>query len=115
MAKMLGVRGRPLAVAGDAVDPPRSATGIPVMSMDLLLSSDDEPLHWRAPTPQEAPTSRGTREAQGRRQVPAGTPLGERRAARIALPPRTAPPGLRRSLLPPVAGAGIMQASPRLA
>ncbi len=26
MAKMLGVRGRPLAVAGDAVDPPRSRT-----------------------------------------------------------------------------------------
>src|SRR5437016_9649657 len=59
MAKMLGVRGRPLAVAGDAVDPPRSATGIAVMSMDLLLSSDDEPLHWRAPPHPRAPTPAG--------------------------------------------------------
>src|SRR2546426_9437617 len=77
MAKMLGVRGRPLAVAGDAVDPPRSATGIPVMSMDLLLSSDDEPLHWRAPTQQEAHTWRGTMEigraaCRGRGEISVG-------------------------------------------
>src|SRR2546426_5133983 len=87
MAKMLGVRGRPLAVAGDAVDPPRSATGIPVMSMDLLLSSDDEPLHWRAPTQQEGPTRRGAQEAQALRALPAGPPPGGAAAPRPHLPP----------------------------
>src|SRR3989442_15874425 len=87
MAKMLGVRGRPLAVAGDAVDPPRSATGIPVMSMDLLLSSDDEPLHWRAPTQQEGHTWRGTIEGQALREVPGATPRGGADAPRIGLPP----------------------------
>src|SRR2546426_8108027 len=91
MAKMLGVRGRPLAVAGDAVDPPRSATGIAVMSMDLLLSSDDEPLHWRAPTQQESHTWGGPMEAQAPRQVPAGTAPGERGAAGLDLPPGTHP------------------------
>src|SRR2546430_3577936 len=76
LAKMLGVRGRPLAVAGDAVDPPRSATGMPVMSMDLLLSSDDEPLHWRAPSPTEGHPSRGARGARSRAVVPGGSRRG---------------------------------------
>ena len=58
MAKMLGVRGQALVVAGDAVEPPRSAVGVKVMSMDLLLSTDAEPLSWRAPTQQEAHTWR---------------------------------------------------------
>src|SRR2546427_8597251 len=90
MAKMLGVRGRPLAVAGDAVDPPRSATGIPVMSMDLLLSSDDEPLHWRAPTQQEGHTGRGTVGGPALRGVLGGPPRGGVGALGIGLAPGTA-------------------------
>src|SRR2546427_2205905 len=108
MAKMLGVRGRPLAVAGDAVDPPRSATGIPVMSMDLLLSSDDEPLHWRAPTQQEAHTWRGTMEAQAPRPFLAGTALGELDAPVIDLPPGTDRLATVVSLVPVLAGGGIV-------
>jgi ATP-binding protein involved in chromosome partitioning len=49
MAKMLGVRGRTLAVGAGGVTPPESALGVKVMSMDLLLSSDDTPLAWQAP------------------------------------------------------------------
>src|SRR3989442_8538517 len=107
MAKMLGVRGRPLAVAGDAVDPPRSATGIPVMSMDLLLSSDDEPLHWRAPTQQEAHTWRGTMEAQALREFLADTAWGELDALVIDLPPGTDRLATVVSLVPVLAGGGL--------
>ncbi len=108
MAKMLGVRGRPLAVAGDAVDPPRSATGIAVMSMDLLLSSDDEPLHWRAPTQQEAHTWRGTMEAQALREFLADTAWGELDALVIDLPPGTDRLATVVSLVPVLAGVVIV-------
>src|SRR3989454_3219076 len=108
MAKMLGVRGRPLAVAGDAVDPPRSATGIPGMSMDLLLSSDDEPLHWRAPTQQEAHTWRGTMEAQALREFLADTAWGELDALVLDLPPGTDRLTTVASLVPVLAGTVIV-------
>src|SRR5207245_4791820 len=76
MAKVRGGRGQALVVAGDAVDPPRSAVGVKVMSMDLLLSTDAEPLSWRAPTQQEAHTWRGTMEAQALREFLADTNWG---------------------------------------
>src|SRR3989442_15716099 len=107
MAKMLGVRGRPLAVAGDAVDPPRSATGIPVMSMDLLLSSDDEPLHWRAPTPQGGPPGGGAGGGQAPRAVLAGTARGGGGAPALRLPPRAARPAPAVSPAPRLPGGGV--------
>src|SRR2546427_5692133 len=109
---MLVVRGRPLAAAGDAVEPPRAAPGMAVMSIDLLLSSDDEPLHWRAPTQQEAHTWRGTMEAQALREFLAGTAWGGLDALVIDLPPgtdRLAPVG---SLVPLLAGGGVLSSPP---
>jgi len=50
MATMLGVRGRRLVVGAEGVTPPEGALGVRVMSMDLLLPSDDAPLIWEAPT-----------------------------------------------------------------
>src|SRR3989442_10997444 len=108
MAKMLGVRGRALAVAGDAVDPPRSAIGVKVMSMDLLLSSDAEPLHWHAPTQQEAHTWRGTMEAQALREFLADTAWGELDALVIDLPPGTDRLATVVSLVPVLAGGGLL-------
>ena len=56
LAKMLGVRGAPLAVGAEGVEPPVGAAGIPVMSMDLLLPGDDAPLTWHSPTAAESHT-----------------------------------------------------------
>src|SRR5206468_4190976 len=89
-------------------DPPRSATGIAVMSMDLLLSSDDEPLHWRAPTQQEAHTWRGTMEAQALREFLADTAWGELDALVIDLPPGTDRLATVVSLVPVLAGVVIV-------
>ncbi len=49
MAKMLGVRGRPLALTPEGVEPPLSALGVKAMSMDLLLPSDSTPLTCSSP------------------------------------------------------------------
>ncbi len=89
MAKILGVRGQRLSVAGDAIEPPRSALGIKVMSMDLLLASDATPLAWRAPTQDEAHTWRGSMEAQALREFLADTDWGSLDALIIDLPPGT--------------------------
>ncbi|MGH7309856.1 MAG: P-loop NTPase [Candidatus Rokuibacteriota bacterium] len=89
MAKILGVRGQRLSVAGDAIEPPRSALGIKVMSMDLLLASDATPLAWRAPTQDEAHTWRGSMEAQALREFLADTDWGSLDALIVDLPPGT--------------------------
>src|SRR5207244_3708296 len=68
MAKMLGVRGRTLVVGAGGVEPPVSALGIRVMSMDLLLADDATPLTWDAPSQAEAHTWRGTMEANALRE-----------------------------------------------
>ena len=84
MAKMLGVRGGKLVVRDGAVEPPRNALGVKVMSMDLLLPSDAAPLTWDAPTQDEAHTWRGTMEANALREFLADTDWGE-----LDLPPGT--------------------------
>jgi len=108
MAKMLGVRGQALVVAGDAVEPPRSAVGVKVMSMDLLLSTDAEPLSWRAPTQQEAHTWRGTMEAQALREFLADTNWGELDALVVDLPPGTDRLATVVSLIPVLAGTIVV-------
>jgi ATP-binding protein involved in chromosome partitioning len=100
MAKILGVRGRRLSVAGDAIVPPVSALGVKVMSMDLLLASDAAPLAWQAPTRDEAHTWRGGMEAQAVREFLADTDWGALDALIIDLPPGTERLTTVASLLP---------------
>jgi ATP-binding protein involved in chromosome partitioning len=89
MAKMLGVRGQRLVVAPAGVEPPRTALGVKVMSMDLLLSSDSAPLTWDAETQAEAHTWRGSMEASALREFLADTNWGELDALLLDLPPGT--------------------------
>ena len=49
LGRMLGVAGASLTVTDDGVDPVAGAEGVRVMSMDLLLASDEAPLRWREP------------------------------------------------------------------
>jgi len=46
--KMLGVRDHPFGT-NSALLPPLSATGIPIMSINLLLSNEDDAVIWRGP------------------------------------------------------------------
>lgn len=89
MAKILGVRGRRLAVGPDGVEPPLAPLGIKVMSMDLLLASDAAPVRWQAPTQAEAYTWRGALEAQALREFLADTAWGRLDVLLVDLPPGT--------------------------
>lgn len=88
-AKMLGVRGARLDVTPEGVEPPRSALGVKVMSMDLLLAGDDVPLAWHAPTQAEAHTWRGTMEGSAFREFLTDTRWGDLDALLLDLPPGT--------------------------
>jgi ATP-binding protein involved in chromosome partitioning len=108
MAKMLGVRGRPLELTADGVVPPESALGIRVMSMDLLLPSDEAPLAWQAPTQAESHTWRGSMEANALREFIADTAWGELDLLLLDLPPGTDRLATVASLLPALAGAVVV-------
>jgi len=48
--RMFGVREKPGVVPGtQTLKPPRSRTGIPIMSMNLILPSEEEAVIWRGP------------------------------------------------------------------
>jgi ATP-binding protein involved in chromosome partitioning len=108
MAKMLGVRGRTLAMTGDGVAPPESALGIRVMSMDLLLPSDEAPLAWQAPTQAESHTWRGSMEANALREFLADTAWGPLDLLLVDLAPGTDRLVTVASLLPALTGAVVV-------
>src|SRR5256885_1802163 len=85
----LGVRGRRLVVGAEGVTPPEGALGVRVMSMDLLLPSDDAPLVWEAPTQAESHTWRGAMEANALREFLADTAWGALDVLLLDLPPGT--------------------------
>jgi ATP-binding protein involved in chromosome partitioning len=108
MAKMLGVRSRKLVMSAAGVEPPATALGVKVMSMDLLLPSDATPLAWDAPTQAEAHTWRGAMEAQALREFLADTSWGELDALLLDLPPGTDRLATVASLVPELAGSVIV-------
>ena len=108
MAKILGVRGRTLAVAAGGVEPPVTPLGIKVMSMDLLLASDATPLTWEAPTQAEAHTWRGTMEANALREFLTDTDWGPLDALVVDLPPGTDRLATVASLVPNLSGTVIV-------
>jgi ATP-binding protein involved in chromosome partitioning len=108
MATMLGVRGRRLVVGAEGVAPPEGALGVRVMSMDLLLPSDDAPLVWDAPTQDEAHTWRGTMEANALREFLADTAWGALDVLLLDLPPGTDRLATVASLVPALAGTIVV-------
>lgn len=87
IAKLLGVRGRSLPVTPDGVLPPATREGIRVMSMDLLLPSDETPLSWEATTQAESHVWRGNMEANALREFLADTAWGPLDLLLVDLPP----------------------------
>jgi ATP-binding protein involved in chromosome partitioning len=108
LAKMLGVRGRRLLVDADGVEPPVGACGVRVMSMDLLLPSDDTPVTWDAPTQAEAHTWRGTMEANALREFLADTRWGALDLLLLDLPPGTDRLTTVADLVPGLAGTVVV-------
>jgi ATP-binding protein involved in chromosome partitioning len=108
MAKMLGVRGRALSLEDDGVTPPASALGVKVMSMDLLLPSDESPLVWQAPTQDEAHTWRGSMEANALREFLADTAWGTLDLLLIDLPPGTDRLSMITGLVPALSGTVVI-------
>jgi ATP-binding protein involved in chromosome partitioning len=108
MATMLGVRGRRLVMASDGVIPPEGALGVRVMSMDLLLPSDEAPLVWDAPTQVESHTWRGTLEANALREFLADTVWGALDGLFLDLPPGTDRLTTVASLLPQLSGTVVV-------
>lgn len=97
LARMLGVRGQALRVTEAGVHPALNAQGIRVMSMDLLLPSDETPVTWEATTQAEAHVWRGSMEANALREFLADTAWGSLDLLLLDLPPGT-------DRLPTVAG-----------
>ena len=89
IARMLGVRGQRLKVTEAGVHPAVSAHGISVMSMDLLLPSDETPVTWEAMTQAESHVWRGNMEANALREFLADTAWGSLDLLLIDLPPGT--------------------------
>jgi len=108
IAKILGVRGRRLELAGAGVRPPVTAAGVRVMSMDLLLPSDETPLTWAAPTQAEAHTWRGSLEAQALREFLGDTAWGALDVLLLDLPPGTDRLPTVAGLVPALAGAVVV-------
>jgi ATP-binding protein involved in chromosome partitioning len=108
LAKMLGVRGQPLRVSGTGVEPAVSATGVRVLSMDLLLPSDDAPVVWRAATQADAHTWRGAMEAQALREFLTDTAWGDLDVLLLDLPPGAERLATVRDVLPDLTGALVV-------
>lgn len=108
MAKMLGVRGRTLVIGEDGVEPPVTALGVKVMSMDLLLASDAAPLAWDAPTQDEAHTWRGAMEASALREFLADTRWSVLDVLLLDLPPGADRLATVASLVPELAGSVVV-------
>ena len=47
--RMFGVKEKPLSADGKTLQPPKSRGGIPIMSMNLILPSEEEAVIWRGP------------------------------------------------------------------
>ncbi len=108
IAKMLGIRGRTLAVTPAGVLPPQSALGVKAMSMDLLLPGDATPLTWAAPTQAESHTWRGAMEANALRELLADTVWGALDLLLLDLPPGTDRLATVAGLVPQLDGAVLV-------
>jgi ATP-binding protein involved in chromosome partitioning len=105
LAKMLGVRGAPLRMGEEGVEPPKGPLGIRVLSMDHLLPQEDAPLRWKAPTQEGSFVWRTSAEAAALREFLSDTVWGPLDFLLIDLPAGTDKVSILASLLPAVAAA----------
>lgn len=87
LGRMAGVRGKALRHSGTAVMPAETRRGVRVMSMDLFLNDETEPVVWDAPSQTDGAAWRGLREAGALRELIADTEWGELDLLVVDLPP----------------------------
>ena len=105
LAKMLGVRGAPIRIGEEGVEPPEGPLGIKVLSMDHLLPREDTPLQWKAPTQEGNFIWRTSAEAAALREFLSDTVWGPLDYLLIDLPAGTDKLSVLASLLPQMAAA----------
>jgi len=108
IAKMLGVRGQSLPLTAEGVLPPTTPQGIRVMSMDLLLPSDETPVTWEATTQAESHVWRGNMEANALREFFADTAWGSLDLLLVDLPPGADRLTTVAGLVPAITGAVVV-------
>ncbi len=108
MGKLLGVRGRSLTMGPDGIVPTEGPMGIKVVSMDLLLPSDETPVTWHGPAQRESFMWRGMMEVNALREFLADTAWGELDLLLADLPPGTDRISHMTGLLPDLAGCLII-------
>jgi ATP-binding protein involved in chromosome partitioning len=89
VAKMTGVRGQRPVITIEGVQPVRGPAGMRIMSMDLLLPSDDMPVTWQALTPTDAYVWRSSMEGTALREFLSDTVWGDLDFLFLDLPPGT--------------------------
>ena len=106
--KLTGVRGQTLRRGPTGYLPPTNALDMKVMSIDLLLEDDREPVHWDAPSQHDAYTWRGMMEMGAIREFLADTEWGDLDYMFIDLPPGTDKLPNIVGLLPRITGTVIV-------
>jgi len=104
IAKMTGVRGRTPTITAEGVQPVLGPGGLRIMSMDLLLPTDDTPVMWQAPTQAEAYVWRGIMEATALREFLSDTIWGDLDILFLDLPPGTDRMATLTDILPELTG-----------
>jgi ATP-binding protein involved in chromosome partitioning len=89
LARMLGADRGPLQVGDDGVRPADGVAGVRVMSMDLLLDTDDAPVQWREPDAFGTFIWQSTLETGALREFLADVAWGELDVLLVDLPPGT--------------------------
>lgn len=108
IAKMAGVRGQRLRMSSDGVHPAMGDLGIKIISIDLFLPGENNPVIWDAPTQKDAFTWRGMMEANTIREFFADTIWGKLDFLLIDLPPGTDKLPNIVDLLPKISGTVIV-------
>ena len=84
--RLLGVAGRRPRLTDEGLVPPETASGVAVMSSDLFLAGEDEPVRYAGPR-DDAYTWRPTAEMTTVREFLSGTAWGKRDWLLLDLPP----------------------------
>ena len=105
--RLFGLHDRRAGLANDGLVPPETNEGIAVMSSDLFLSDEAEPLRYDGPA-DDAYTWRPTAEITTLRELLAGTTWGSRDWLLLDLPPGADRLPNLLTLLPRISGAVVV-------
>lgn len=108
MARLTGVLGTEIRHSDGGVEPAVAQGGVKVMSIDLFLSADGEPVLWDAPTQRDAFTWRTMMEMAAQREFLSDTAWGKLDFLLIDLPPGTERLPNLADLVPRLAGSIVV-------